>query len=53
MEGKAYNNELLILNPLDGGRMKVLKQILKTEPLKDPRNDFSLNIIASSKNKLN
>ena len=55
MEGKASLKKLLILDPLDGdeGRMKVLEQILKTKPLKDPRNDFSLNIMPSSKNKLN
>jgi hypothetical protein len=52
MEGKASVGKLLILDPLDGERMRVLNQILKTEPITDPRNEFTLNILQRSQAKL-
>jgi len=52
MEGKASQGKLLKLDPLDGGSNKVLNLIVSTPGIENPRDEFVLNIIQRSQNKL-
>jgi hypothetical protein len=52
MKGKASQGYLLKLDPLDGDHSKVLELITSTPGIENPRNEFVLNIIQRSQNKL-
>jgi hypothetical protein len=53
MEVLGKENKLLILDPLDKEkRVKVLEQILSTEPIRNPKKAFTLNILERSRSYL-
>lgn len=53
MEILGKENKLLILNPLDKEkRIKVLEQILSTEPIRNPKKAFTLKILERSQTYL-
>lgn len=52
MEEQAAEEKLLILDPLDKKYLKVLHQIMATNPILNPKNAFNLNILERSRNFL-
>ena len=52
MRNLGDSGRLLVLNPIDGFPDKVLKMILDTDPILNPRDNFTLALKESSKASL-
>jgi hypothetical protein len=52
MRNLGDSGKLLVLNPIDGLPDKVLRMILDTDPILNPRDNFTLALKESSKTSL-